>query len=60
MSDYSNAYFNLVDVYKTLQTHGLLDLKRIHGNTDNEDTIGDLIEDVFQNIFANDLPTILK
>ena len=50
MSDFSNAYCNLVDVYKTLKAHNLLDLKRVHGGTDNQDTIGDLLEDAIEEL----------
>jgi len=50
MTDLSNAYFNLVDVYKTLKAHNLLHLKRVHGGTDNEDTIGDLLLDAIEEI----------
>tara|TARA_R100001480_G_scaffold108937_1_gene110542 strand:+ start:237 stop:401 length:165 start_codon:yes stop_codon:yes gene_type:complete len=50
MTDLSNAYCNIVDVYKTLKAHNLLQLKRVHGGTDNEDTIGDLLLDVIEEI----------
>jgi len=50
MTDFSNAHCNLVDVYKTLKAHNLLHLKRIHGGTENEDTIGDLLEDIIDEV----------
>jgi len=54
MTDLSNAYFNLVDVYKTLKANNLLHLKRVHGGTDNEDTIGDLLLDAIEEM-ENDM-----
>ena len=48
MTDFNNAYCNLIDVYKTLKSHNLLHLKRVHGGTENEDTIGDLLEDTIE------------
>jgi len=42
----SNAFFNAYDIRKTLESHGLMNIKRVHGGTDNEDTLGDLISDV--------------
>ncbi len=42
----SNAYFNIVDLKKTISSHGLRDIKRVHGGTENEDTIGDLVDDL--------------
>lgn len=50
MADLSNVYFNLVDVYRTLKVHNLLDLKRVHAGTDNQDTIGDLLLDAIEEI----------
>jgi hypothetical protein len=50
MKDFSNAYFNLVDVYKTLKANDLLHLKRVHGGTENQDTIGDLLEDAIEEL----------
>ena len=44
--DFSNAYFNIVDLKKTISSHGLRDIKRVHGGTENEDTIGDLVDDL--------------
>tara|TARA_X000000950_G_C13457650_1_gene474557 strand:+ start:259 stop:426 length:168 start_codon:yes stop_codon:yes gene_type:complete len=50
MDNLSNAYFNLVDVYKTLKANDVLHLKRVHGGTENQDTIGDLLEDVIEEL----------
>ena len=50
MTDFNNTYCNLIDVYKTLKSHNLLHLKRVHGGTENEDTIGDLLEDTIEEI----------
>ena len=44
--DVSNAYFNITDLSKTISSHGLRNIKRVHGGTDNEDTIGDLVDDL--------------
>ena len=45
-NDITNAYFNIVDLKKTISSHGLRDIKRVHGGSDNEDTIGDLVDDL--------------
>jgi len=50
MDNLSNAYFNLVDVYKTLKANDLLNLKRVHDGTENQDTIGDLLEDAIEEL----------
>ena len=42
-SDVSNALFNIIDVDKTIKANGLCNTKRVHGGTDNEDTLGDLV-----------------
>lgn len=44
--DVSNAYFNITDLIKTISSHGLRNIKRVHGGTENEDTIGDLVDDL--------------
>ena len=44
--DVSNAYFNITDLKKTISSHGLRNIKRVHGGTDNEGTIGDLVDDL--------------
>ena len=45
-NDVSNALFNINDVNKTIKANGLCNTKRVHGGTDNEDTLGDLVEDL--------------
>ena len=45
-NDVSNAFFNIIDVQKTIKSNGLCNVKRVHGGTDNEDTLGDLVEDL--------------
>jgi len=45
-NDVSNAFFNIKDLKKTISSHGLRDIKRVHGGTENEDTIGDLVDDL--------------
>lgn len=52
------VYFNLIDVYKTLKVNGLLDTKRVHGGTDNQDTVGGLLEDTFSQLFDEEIPDI--
>tara|TARA_R110001592_G_scaffold12642_2_gene59939 strand:- start:215 stop:382 length:168 start_codon:yes stop_codon:yes gene_type:complete len=46
MEDVSNALFNAIDIKKTLESNNLTKIKRVHGGTDNQDTIGDLIDDI--------------
>ena len=50
-----DIYFNLTDVYKTLKANELLDIKRVHGGTENEDTLGDLVEDTFYKLFNENI-----
>jgi hypothetical protein len=50
-----DLYFNLKDVYKTLKANELLDIKRVHGGTENEDTLGDLVEDTFYKLFNENI-----
>jgi len=54
--DNSEIYFNLVDMHKTLKANGLLNIKRVHAGTDNQDTLGDLLEDTFEKLFNEQLP----
>jgi len=42
----SNALLNAYDIRKTIESHSLGDIKRVHGGTDNEDTLKELIEDL--------------
>ena len=45
-NDVSNALFNILDVEKTIKANVLCNTKRVNGGTDNEDTLGDLVEDL--------------
>ena len=42
----SNALFNAYDIRKTLESNGLMNIKRVHGGTEKEETLKDLISDV--------------
>ena len=46
----SKLYFDIVDLKATIDVHKLRDIKRVHDGTDNQDTIGDLIDDVMESI----------
>ena len=46
----SKLYFDIVDLKATIDAHKLRDVKRVHDGTDNEDTIGDLIDDLIEGI----------
>ena len=46
----NKIYFELVDLKATIDAHQLRDIKRVHDGTDNEDTIGDLIDDLLEEI----------
>lgn len=45
-NEISNAYFNSLDLQRTISSNGLDNLKRVHDGTENEDTIKDLIDDL--------------
>lgn len=45
-NEISNAYFNALDLQRTISSNGLDNIKRVHGGTDNEDTMKDLIDDL--------------
>ena len=45
-NDVINAFFNIIDVQKTIKANGLCNVKRVHDGTDNEETLGDLVEDL--------------
>ena len=45
-NEISNALFNVYDIKKTVESHGFTNIKRVHGGTENEDTLGELISDV--------------
>ena len=42
----SKLYFDMVDLKATIDAHKLQDVKRVHDGTDNEETLGDLVEDL--------------
>tara|TARA_B100001094_G_scaffold258934_1_gene258931 strand:- start:783 stop:971 length:189 start_codon:yes stop_codon:yes gene_type:complete len=46
----SQIYFDAVDLKRTLEVNNLTHYKRVHGGTDNEDTTGDLIENILYHI----------
>ena len=46
----SKIYFDLVDLKATIDAHKLRDIKRVHDGTYNDDTIGDLIDDLLEEI----------
>ena len=46
IDDVNNAIFNLNDLKETLKSHKLRDIKRVHEGTDNQDTLGDLLDDL--------------
>lgn len=45
-NEISNAYFAAIDLQRTISSNGLDNIKRVHGGTDNEDTMKDLIDDL--------------
>ena len=45
-NDTTNAYFNAIDIKKTISSNNLNDIKRVHGGTENEETLEELITDV--------------
>ena len=51
--DLDNAIFNVNDLKETINAHKLRDIKRVHDGTANEDTIGDLVNDL--NLFLLDV-----
>jgi len=44
--DITEAYFDAVDLKRTLEVYGADKHKRVHGGTDNSDTAGDLIDSI--------------
>ena len=46
MNTISSAVFDAYDIRNTIKAHGLCDIKRVHGGTDNEDTLKDLIDNL--------------
>lgn len=47
----ADNYFNCVDLIKTLSANNALGLQRVHGGTENEDTISDLLYDIINNLY---------
>ena len=45
-NEIADAYFNAIDLQKTISSNGLDNLKRVHDGTENEDTMKDLIDDL--------------
>ena len=43
-------FFDATDARQTINTHRLRHFKRVHGGTDNEETLGDLIDSLVQAI----------
>ena len=46
LDEINNAIFNFNDIRETIKANGLQDTKRVHEGTDNQDTIGDLLDDL--------------
>lgn len=51
-NEITNALCNAYDIRQTIKSHALGNIKRVHGGTDNEDTLNDLIHDVI-NVLEN-------
>ena len=51
-NEISNAYFNIVDIENTLDEKTKA-LTRVHGGTENDTTVGELIHDI--KLFLEDL-----
>tara|TARA_R100001460_G_scaffold7976_6_gene20056 strand:+ start:639 stop:860 length:222 start_codon:yes stop_codon:yes gene_type:complete len=47
----ANNYFNCVDLIRTLKANNALSMQRVHGGTENEDTVTDLLYDVIHNLY---------
>ena len=45
-NDTTKAYLDALDIKKTIESNNLNDIKRVHGGTDNEETLEELITDV--------------
>ena len=45
-NEIADAYFNALDLQRTISSNGLNDIKRVHDGTANEDTMKDLIDDL--------------
>ena len=48
--DISQAYFDAQDLKRTLEANKLDKYKRVNGGSDNEETTGDLIENILFHI----------
>tara|TARA_R100001440_G_scaffold65434_1_gene86287 strand:- start:648 stop:854 length:207 start_codon:yes stop_codon:yes gene_type:complete len=46
----SSMYFDAVDLKRTLEDNNLTHFNRVHEATHNEDTVGDLIDNLLYNI----------
>ena len=46
LDDINNAIFNLNDAKETIKANRLRDIKRVHEGTENQDTLGDLLDDL--------------
>ena len=57
-NDTTKAYFDAIDIKKTIDSNNLNDIKRVHGGTDNEETLEELIDDVIY--FLENLEQQLK
>ena len=49
--DQANNYFNCVDLIKTLSANNALGLQRVHDGTDNDDNVGDLLQDIVHGLY---------
>ena len=57
-NDTTKAYFDAIDIKKTIDSNNLNDIKRVHSGSDNEDTLKELIDDVIY--FLENLEQQLK
>ena len=47
----ADNYFNCVDLIKTLSANNALGLQRVHGGTENDNTVSDLLYDIINNLY---------
>jgi len=57
-NDTTKAYFDAIDIKKTIDSNNLNNIKRVHSGSDNEETLKDLIDDVIY--FLENLEQQLK
>ena len=57
-NDTTKAYFDAIDIKKTIDSNNLSNIKRVHSGSDNEETLKDLIDDVIY--FLENLEQQLK